>query len=69
METKTVNVPAIGCNGCVANIKNSLTEVDGIVKVDGDVATKTITVQWQNPATWQKIVQVMTEIEYPPVEA
>lgn len=69
MEVKTVKVPNIGCNGCVNSIKNELSELPGVVKVEGQVETKTITVEWQNPATWEKIVTVMKDIDYAPAEA
>jgi copper chaperone CopZ len=69
MEVKTVKVPNIGCNGCVNTIKNELGELAGVVKVEGQVEAKTITVQWDDPATWEKIVTVMKDIDYAPAEA
>lgn len=66
METKTVHVPAIGCNGCVNTIKLEVADIPGVVKVDGVVDKKEITVQWQNPATWQAIEAKMREIDYAP---
>lgn len=66
METKTVTIPNIGCDGCVKTIQAELSEIDGVQQVDGVTDAKTITVQWDDPATWTRIVEVLTEIEYPP---
>lgn len=69
MTTKTFEVPNIGCAGCVAAIKNELTELDGVSKVDGDVDSRMVTVEWGDPASWQTIVTSLTEIEYPPAQS
>lgn len=66
METKTVKIPAIGCNGCVNTIKNEVSELTGVVSVDGSVDNKTVTIQWDNPANWQVIEAKLVEIEYAP---
>lgn len=66
METKTVNVPNIGCDGCVNTIKNEVSEIPGVVKVDGLVNEKQVTIQWSDPATWQAIEAKMREIDYAP---
>jgi len=68
MESKTFQVPAVGCNGCVNTIKSELSELDGVKNVDGVVDTKMITVEYEAPATWDNIVSTLTEIEYPPAE-
>jgi copper chaperone CopZ len=69
VEKKTFQVPNIGCDGCVRTIKNELNEVTGVKHVEGDVTTKMVTVEWDNPATWPQIVTALTEIEYAPAEA
>ncbi|MEL7236419.1 MAG: heavy-metal-associated domain-containing protein [Chloroflexota bacterium] len=69
MEQKTVKVPNVGCNGCVNTIKAEVGELPGVVAVDGDVSSQTITVQWENPADWHAIVGKMTEIDYAPETA
>ena len=66
METKTVKVPAIGCNGCVNTIKGELSAMPGVQSVEGSAADKTITVSFDAPLTWAQIVEKMTEIEYAP---
>lgn len=66
METKTVKIPAIGCNGCVNTIKNEVTDLPGVVSVDGSVDNKTVTIQWNDPANWEVIKAKLVEIEYAP---
>jgi copper chaperone CopZ len=68
-ENKTFQVPNIGCNGCLSTIKSELGEMAGINKVDGDVPTKTVTVEWDSPANWDSIVAKLTALEYAPAEA
>lgn len=69
MEKKTFVVPGIGCGGCVSTIKNEVSEIPGVVSVDGVVDSKQVTVEWQSPANWDNIKAKLVEIEYPPVEA
>ena len=66
MESKTFQVPNIGCDGCVKAIKNELNTIDGVTKVDAEVESQMVTVEWIDPANWQRIVDVLTEIEYAP---
>jgi copper chaperone CopZ len=69
VANKTFTVPNIGCDGCVRTIKNELSQIAGVQKVDGVVATKTVTIEWIDPANWQQIVKTLNEIDYAPAEA
>lgn len=69
METKTFKVPNIGCDGCVSTIKNEVGQLAGVARVDADKDTKVVTVQWQNPASWQMIQNKLVEIDYAPAQA
>lgn len=69
MEVKTVTVPNIGCNGCVNTIKSEVSALEGVQSVEGNVEGKSITVKFEQPATWQKIVDLMKELDYAPAEA
>lgn len=69
METKTVKVPNIGCNGCVNAIKGEVSDIQGVTSVEGSVDEKTITVAYDAPATWEQIRAAMVEIDYAPEEA
>jgi copper chaperone len=68
MATKTCRVPNISCNHCMMTIKRELGELEGIVNVTGDVETRTVTVEWDSPATWDSIKALLTEINYAPAE-
>jgi copper chaperone CopZ len=46
-------------------IKRELGEIQGIKEVEGDATTKKITVQWDLPATLEKIKSTLKEINYP----
>lgn len=66
METKTFQVPNVGCNGCVRTIQSELTSLEGVKAVSGVVETKMVTVEYTTPATWDQIVAKLVEIEYAP---
>lgn len=66
MQTKTFEVPNITCGHCVMAIENELSELTGVSKVEADKNTRLVTVEWQEPATWDQIVGVLLEINYPP---
>ena len=69
MEAKTFKVPNIGCDGCVSTIKNEVGQLAGVARVDADKDTKVVTVQWQDPASWQAIESKLVEIDYAPAQA
>jgi copper chaperone len=69
MESKTFQVPAIGCDGCVRTIKSEVRQIPGVKRVDGDTATRTVTVEWDAPASWEQIHAKLVEIEYAPEPA
>ncbi len=68
MTTKRFNVPNITCHHCVMTIERELGELEGVVGVTGDAETKTVTVEWDSPATWEGIKSLLAEINYPPAE-
>lgn len=65
MEAQTLNVPNISCGHCVNSIKTELEEMDGVKSVTGDAAAKTVTVEFDAPATLEKIRKTLAEINYP----
>ena len=46
-------------------IKNELSELPSVTAVDGSPETKTDDVQWEAPATLEKIKATLQEINYP----
>ena len=65
METKRLSIPNITCGHCVMSIQKELDEIDGISKVEGDPMAKEITVEWDAPASLEKIKSTLKEINYP----
>jgi copper chaperone CopZ len=49
----------------VATIQNELNEIDGVTQANGDPQTKSVTVEWQPPATASEIEAQLAEIGYP----
>jgi len=68
MESKTFSVPNISCGHCVMSIQRELGELDGVSKVEGDPAKKEVTLDWEAPATLEKIISTLKEINYPAAE-
>jgi len=65
MEKITLSIPTISCEHCVMTIKRELGEIQGIQEVEGEATKKKITVQWDLPATLEKIKATLKEINYP----
>jgi copper chaperone len=68
MESKTFTVPNISCGHCVHTIESELGELEGVKNVKADEASKHVTVEWNVPASLDKIVSTLKEINYPPAE-
>ncbi len=65
MEKEKLSIPNISCGHCVNAIKNELTEIEGVRTVEGDAGKREVTVEWEAPATMDKIREVLKEINYP----
>jgi len=65
MEKQTLSIPKISCGHCVMTIQNELKELAGIKQVQGDAQNKAITVEWESPATLQKIRDTLRDINCP----
>jgi len=65
MAKTTFSVPNISCDHCVNTIRNELKEVGGVNLMDGDVDNKQITVEYEAPATEEKLREKLKEINYP----
>ena len=65
MTKHTFTVPNISCQHCVTTIKNELSELEGVVSVEGDAENKSITVEWVEPSSLEKVKDTLKEINYP----
>ena len=68
MEKTTFSIPNISCNHCIMTIQRELGEIEGVGSVEGNPETKEITVDWEIPATDEKIKATLKEINYPAAE-
>ena len=66
MESKTFTIPNINCGHCTHAVKMEVGEIPGVQSVSAEAATKEVTVQWEAPATWDKIEEVLVDINYAP---
>lgn len=69
MARRTVSVPTISCDHCVATITRELKELPGVTHVEGSAAEKTVTIEWDERQTdWPLVRQLMEEIQFAPQE-
>jgi copper chaperone len=68
MKTITYSVPNISCGHCTHTIKMELSDLEGISKVDAAVETRLVTIEFDEPATEEKIKDTLKVINYPAVE-
>lgn len=65
MNTLTYHVPSIHCMHCAHTIKTELGDLEGIKQVDVSLEEKTVTIQYDAPATPEAIETLLKEINYP----
>jgi copper ion binding protein len=65
MAKDTFSIPKISCGHCVNAIKNELSEMEGVKSVEGSPETKSVDVEWEAPASLEKIKDTLKEINYP----
>jgi copper chaperone len=66
MKEVTFTVPAIHCEHCTHTIEMELGEIKGVGSVQADSATKQVIVSFEDPATKEKLIAGLDEINYPP---
>lgn len=68
MNTVTYTIPNISCKHCVHTIKTEVSDLAGVLTVEGDLSTKKVSITFEAPATLEKIESTLTEISYPPAK-
>ena len=67
MKNRTVQVPNISCGHCVVAIQRGVSEIEGVLSVEGRHDTRDVAISWNSEKTsWQEIEKLMREINYPP---
>jgi copper chaperone CopZ len=65
MQTVNYNVPAISCQHCVHTIESEVADLQGVLSVGADAATKVVTITFEPPADETQIKGLLAEINYP----
>lgn len=65
MNTICYSVPNISCSNCEMLIQKALQALEGVKKVDVDIPGKSITVEFDFPATDLQLRAALAEIGYP----
>jgi len=65
MDKQTFKIPKISCGHCTRTIENELKELEGVNTVQSSIDEKTVTVEYQPPATKETILATLKEINYP----
>ena len=66
MTSKTFVVPNISCGHCTHTIEMEVSDLSGVTSVKAEQESRQVTVEWQDPATWDQIEALLNEINYPP---
>jgi len=66
MTTATYSIPNISCGHCVMTIENNVTKLEGVTSVEASAETKQATVTFEEPASEEKIIELLKELSYPP---
>ena len=69
MKTVTYTIPNISCMHCVHTIKTEVSDLEGVKTVEANAQTKQATIMFEAPATEERIVELLAEINYPPAKA
>jgi len=68
MPTKvTYSIPNINCGHCVHTIQSELIDLPGVKSVKADQDLRVATIEYEPPASEEKIKQLLASIDYPAV--
>jgi copper chaperone len=63
--TKSYTIPNISCKHCVHTIQTEVSDLRGVINVIADLDTKQASITFEPPATEEKIMELLGEINYP----
>jgi copper ion binding protein len=66
MKTITLSIPNISCNHCVHTIQTEVSDLEGVKSVEANATSKQAVIVFDAPATEDKIIELLKEINYPP---
>ena len=66
MATKvTYSIPNINCGHCVHTIQSEVIDIPGVTSVKADQNLRTATIEFEPPASEDKIKELLASINYP----
>jgi copper chaperone len=66
MATKvTYSIPSIHCGHCVHTIQSEVIYLPGVKSVKADQMSRIATIEFESPATEEKIKELLESINYP----
>jgi copper chaperone CopZ len=63
----TYSIPNINCGHCVHTIQSELIDLPGVKSVNADLNLRSATIEFEPPASEEKIKAILESIEYPVV--
>ena len=66
MTEITYTIPNISCGHCVHTVQTELSELAGVASVEANQETRATKIVFGDPATEDKIIALLKEINYPP---
>lgn len=66
MNSVSYSVPNISCDHCTHTIRMEVGDIEGVQSVEATVDDQSVVIQYDDPASEKQIVDLMTEIHYPP---
>ncbi len=68
MTTKvTYSIPNINCGHCVHTIQSEVIDIPGVKSVKADLTSRVATIEFEPPASEEKIKELLQSINYPVV--
>ncbi len=66
--TVTFSIPNIHCGHCVHTIQSELIDLPGVKSVRADQDLRNAVIEFESPASEEKIKELLESIEYPVVD-
>lgn len=65
MKAVTYHIPNISCSHCVNTIEMELKMMEGVIDVKADEKSRQAVITFEDPATEEKIKELLGTINYP----
>jgi copper chaperone CopZ len=65
LKTENITVANLSCSGCVNTITKKLTSITGVEKVEVDLETNNVSVNYTETVSREQLTQMLLSIGYP----